>query len=448
MKYREELLWILDKPGTTIQNLDEKFRENIDFVHSLGLKCDSVGWCRLDLSDSRTPERFEKIAAFCKENAWRSRCIYTRQYVDFESDWYELVPEIFRENTVASQMKTSEHINTLTIRAFHELSPTPKAWGNDLYVPERFRDFCIGKNWEDLNFCWVRDKGKYEAEQYFQIFGKKRIPRLVVDFEIEANGKRISEAGGWLPGIARTFSTLQQINLPDCYLREDLPEGGIAYGYIPSTFLNPRKHTILIHKDRACELLKEKIIPAKALRPAPVVEKVPGGYTLRKTQPIQRPTDSFVESMRREYDALKAASRPAYKVSEKEALSFLRRVKKERGDDFRKGLPRAKAGELTESEYSRLLPYYLICDGGDLSDEYRLLSYEESILESKAFFDCLKAEELLEGKPDGIVIAKCPDGDPVLLCPDDGVIRFSHEAPETIEQWPGLASFVVDAIES
>ena len=132
------------------------------------------------------------------------------------------------------------------------------------------------------------------------------------------------------------------------------------------------------------------------------------GYTLRKTQPIQRPTDSFVELMRREYDALKAASRPAYKVSEKEALSFLRRVKKERGDDFRKGLPRAKAGELTESEYSRLLPYYLICDGGDLSDEYRLLSYEESILESKAFFDCLKAEELLEGKPDGIVIAKCP----------------------------------------
>lgn len=38
MKYTEELLWILDKPGMAVYEMDEKFRENIAFVHSLGLK--------------------------------------------------------------------------------------------------------------------------------------------------------------------------------------------------------------------------------------------------------------------------------------------------------------------------------------------------------------------------------------------------------------------------
>ena len=76
--YFEELLWILDKPGTTIHNQDEKFRENIEFVHSLDLKCDSVGWCKLDLANPKTDAIFAKISAFCKENGWRARCLYTR----------------------------------------------------------------------------------------------------------------------------------------------------------------------------------------------------------------------------------------------------------------------------------------------------------------------------------------------------------------------------------
>lgn len=43
MKYTEELLWILDKPGMAVHEMEEKFQENIAFVHTLELKCDSVG---------------------------------------------------------------------------------------------------------------------------------------------------------------------------------------------------------------------------------------------------------------------------------------------------------------------------------------------------------------------------------------------------------------------
>ena len=150
MKYSEELLWILDKPGTTLQNQDERFRENIRFVHSLGLKCDCVGWCKLDLSNPRTPEILNSISKFCKENGWSARGVYTRKYVEFESDWYELVPTYFKDNTLCDSIETTteegNRINTCVIRAFHEISPTPKICGKDIYIPERFRNFCIQNN--------------------------------------------------------------------------------------------------------------------------------------------------------------------------------------------------------------------------------------------------------------------------------------------------------------
>jgi hypothetical protein len=58
----------------------------------------------------------------------------------------------------------------------------------------------------------------------------------------------------------------------------------------------------------------------------------------------------------------------------------------------------------------------------------------------------LLVEEMLETKPDGIVIAKCPDGDNILLCSDGKVIRFSHEEPVATEEWISLAQFFADAI--
>ena len=53
---------------------------------------------------------------------------------------------------------------------------------------------------------------------------------------------------------------------------------------------------------------------------------------------------------------------------------------------------------------------------------------------------------MLESHPAGIVIGKCPDGDTLLLCNDGTVIRFSHEVPEILNQWPSLPQFIFDAI--
>ena len=454
MKYSEELFWILDKVGVKLNTLEiqnKKFQENIDFVHSLGLKCDCVGWCKLNLSNPRTPEILNRISEFCKENGWRARGLYDRQYIDVTSNWFELVPTDFKNNTLCDRIETvtekSKKIHTSVIRAFHELSPTPKMYGDEIYVPERFRNYCIKNNINDLDFCWVKDKGKYDAEQYFHVYGKHLIPQIAVDFDINKSNKDlIHAAGGWLPEIAKIFYELQQINLQDCYLLTDLPTSGIAYTYIPPTFSCVGRHSILIHKDIAEDLINHKIMSASTLRPVPVVKTLPGGYTLKRTQSMERPATHFMERMLSEYEKLKQTPRPVRMVSEKDALKILRLAKKDRKDDFKKALVKAKSQVLLDTDYNVMIPYYAIANGGFLSDEYELLSFTQAIKENEEFQKDLQKEELLDIKPQGIVIAKCPDGDVILLCSNGEVVRFSHEAPEITEQWPSLPQFFVDAI--
>ena len=451
MKYSEELLWILDKPGTTLWNQDDWFRVNIEFVQSLGLKCDCVGWCKMDLSHPRTPEILNSISIFCKENGWRARCLYTRKFVELESDWYELVPTYFKDNTPCGRIETITKNNgkvyTRVIRAFNELSPTPKKWGEDIYVPERFRNFCIQNNLDDLDFCWAKDKGKYEAEQYFHVYGKQLVPQIAVGDDLKStNVKLISAAGGWLPEIVNIFHELQQVNLQDCYLADDLPDSGIAYIYIPRTFSRIGRHAILLHKDIVQSLLKEKVLPLFALRPAAVVKSLPGGYSLKQTQVIERPTSQFMTMLFMECEKLKSTVRPIRMVSEKDALKILRLAKKERKEDFQKGLPKSKSGTLLHTDYSVLIPYYSVANGCFLSDEYEFLSSMNAMNENIKFQERISREDLLDIKPEGIVIGRCPNGDVILLCNDGKVIRFSHEGPVAVEQWPTLAQFFVDAI--
>lgn len=456
MKYSEELLWILDDPNgfpRTLEAQNKKIQICTDFVHSLGLKCDCVGWCKIDLSSPRTAEILNSISKFCKENGWLARGWYTRKYIDIESDWYELVPTYFKNNTpcdtVEAVNEEEKKTGTLVIRAFHELSPTPKWHRERIYAPERFRNFCIQNNLDGLDFCWVKDKGKYEAEQYFQIFGKHLIPQIATNYDLDKtqNAKLIAAAGGWLPEISNIFYKLQSIDLQDCYLTSDMPACGIAYAYIPSTFSRAGRHTILLHKDIVQSLLQQKILPLSSFRPAPVFESLPEGYSLEKTQSLDCPNRQFMDKMLEEYKKLKNTPRPIRMVSEKDALKILRLSKKERKEDFQKALPKSERETLQNSDYNVLIPYYSVANGCFLSDEYELLSFAMAIEENEEFQERLSKEELLDAKPEGIVIGRCPDGDVIILLSNNSnVVRFSHEEPVTVEQWPTLPQFFVDAI--
>ena len=451
MKFIEDVHWILDKPGTTIHNQDEQFRENIAFVHSLGKKCDCVGWSNLRRDDPQAEEILEKIIDFCKENGWTARGLYTREYADFDTDWFEIDGADFKDNTFGEYISVPSQdggtVKICSIKAYRELSVAPKSWGRRLYVPERFYNAYRESGMTGLDFCWAKDTGKYAAQQYFEIFGTERIPQVAVAWNLDEQDLRsLGTDGGWLPRLGEVFSKWTQLNLPYCYRTEDMPAGGIAYAYIPSTFSCCGLYQVLVHKDVAQQLLQEKAIPAGALKPVPVLDVIPSGYTLRATSIYPRPTQEYMAQSLLDCEALKKKDRPLWQISEKEALKVLRKAKADRKEDFGKKLSKVKAELLGETKYASMLPYYLMANGGQLSDEYRLLSVEESTAETEEFYQLLQSEELLEDKPDGIVICTCANGDWVLLLQNGAVIRFSHEVPEITEQWPNLAQFIVDAI--
>ncbi len=96
MQIVEKLQWILD--GTSKKAWDdEENGRRIAFVHSLGLKCDSVGWCKLDLADPESDGVLECIRSFCMESGWTARGWYTREYRGTGASWYRLRCEELKE---------------------------------------------------------------------------------------------------------------------------------------------------------------------------------------------------------------------------------------------------------------------------------------------------------------------------------------------------------------
>jgi len=283
---RESLVWILDKPGATIHD-DEKYRINIDFVHSLGLKCDCVGWSELDLADPRADEILDKIKEFCDKNGWRARGVYSREYYGYQSDWFELITSDFRDKTLNGRVNCECDGGGVTevfnLRACNELRISPKQWSDLIFVPERFRDACIHSGITDVDFCWAEDKGKYRAEQYFHMYSDKTVGCVGTDREIgNKKTKLYRSAGGYLPRISEIFHEIQQVNLQDCYLRGGMPEGGIVHCFLPDTLSFVGRSVFLIYKSTAELLLRENAITEKDLRPALVVDEIPGGYTAER----------------------------------------------------------------------------------------------------------------------------------------------------------------------
>lgn len=446
MQYTEKLSWILDKKGKTV-NEEKIYQQNIDFVHSLGKKCDCVGWSELSSADPDFDEVLSEIDRFCKADSWLARGYYEREYIDVESDWFEMLTTNFSDSAIADYVnaptQNGEEILLTTIKAFRENSLSPKEQFG-ICVPERLKNSLIDNNVKNVDFCWVQDRGKYEAEQYFYIYPKTLIPQILTNKNLDINSnERISTLGGKLPRIAEVFSQLQDIILPDCYLAEDMPDGGIAYAYIPETDTFCGRHKILIHKDTAEKLLLEKAISSKYLKTVPIVKTCPNGYVITKTQAQIKPTDEYINDMLSRYIKIKSSSRPAYIVSEKDAIKALKSAQSHRKEDFSKKLSKRLA---EQADSNPLSPYYQVANGGLLSDEFTFLSFEESKRVTDEFYKELEKEELLQEKPQGTVFCKCADGDFILMLNDETVIRFSHEAPEIIGSWQNLAEFFYDAI--
>ena len=153
MQYKETLHWILDKdcrflsPGRqTLEEREALYQQNIDFVHSLGLKCDCVGWCKITLDRPDIGEIFAKIEEFCQRESWGVRAIYDLEFTG-ASDWFALNAMDFKENASANRFdvpaRDGGEVRLERIKAYADLTPGPREVPNFVAVPERFRQVCL-----------------------------------------------------------------------------------------------------------------------------------------------------------------------------------------------------------------------------------------------------------------------------------------------------------------
>lgn len=260
MKKQESISWILDRPHTEIEELERKYpdkkeylkhhgihfeesiRRRIEFVHSLGLKCDCVGWCSLDLDRPDIDEILDKIEAFCKEGGWLARGGYGCRYTDFDSDWYEIFAD-------SNDYSSTDQGSPYAIRAYSNRNkPFLYGWGCKVpaVVSEKFREVCLKHNIPGIDFCWAKDIGKYEATQYAFMYPRTRLKTIACDFGLRYSDqfspyrkhdgsfvyrhtrdyvkhgrhsklyRRLQKIGGHLPRLAEIFYDFQ-FNLQDYY---------------------------------------------------------------------------------------------------------------------------------------------------------------------------------------------------------------------------------------
>lgn len=483
MVVKDYLSWILDKPHDSDIKGEEQYKRNIEFVHSLGLKCDCVGWSMLDLSHPDADEILDRIEEFCKTDGWLARGGCGRIFEDVgETEWYELCfPDVANDSWhfEITLDQNGKKVWEKQIKAYMQKSRSGLYAYDDFYVSEKFRNACRGHNVAGVEFCWVKDIGRYDSMQYFRLYAQKHLPYIACDRELRYsdelvpycidNEKLISEyrhikelykphgkgskiheelekLGGKLSRISEVFYDMQ-FHLPDYYPKSEMPDEGFVRVYWAKGGYY-RNDKLLVHRKTAEMLLSENALSSKNLKPVLLYDEAPEGYCISEMHPEKRLPPEYIKRLNQEYEQfIIQPPRPCRNATAKEAVKKYRKAKLERKEDFKKKMKKELAESLSETEYSELLPYYLVANGGFISDEYEILPYEETERETKEFLSDIVKEELSDVNVTGIVFAKCADGDKVILKNDGSVYRFSHEIPEIVEEWKNLAQFFYDSIE-
>ncbi|MBQ6655642.1 MAG: hypothetical protein IJM79_09005 [Erysipelotrichaceae bacterium] len=442
-----------------MKNQNSEIKRQIDFVHSVGQTCNSVGQSELDLQSAVAKYVLQSIEDCCLDNGVSAEGSYRREYDASDSNWCLLR---CRQLTTKETRYDIEHVNNdrklslpvISAANITDHKPREHCWYG-VFVPDRFRRFCLAEGIDCLRFCWVRDFGRYAGEQYFSVLPDQMIPRRL-EFKDSWRGPlaralkkdAVRQLGGILNRVAEIFTSLDMETEP-CYLEEDMPEEGI--GYICSRGLETtRDLRLLIRRDIAERMISEGVLSPSSLKPVAVLkEPYPGSRIIRT---VERPFPDEETCLQRllEYDRMLALNRPQRKATDKIALQLLRRRRENVPEDFGKRMSPRRREEIRKEPYLSLLPYYAFSDGFNIDEagEFHFLSYQQSLQESEAFHRQMLRQQLLDEDKNATVIALCANGDRVVINESGRVRCFEQETAHFLQEWPDVAEFICAIAES
>lgn len=418
---KEKITWIVDG----IDKKD-KYDKSIELVHSFGLKCDSVGWCTMNIKDDKDLDLVEKIGEKIREESGHGRCCYEKQEFNVDTEWYILKPSASCEYDYEQGIKA------------YKLSKKNYVADADEFIiaNQRFVDFCKEHQFNGVDFVFVRDKGRYKANTYYAIIPTKGVLRassVNVKLPTIHNRERrnicemIDENGGNLSYISKNFKTLQFVFLPLMIAKEDEIKDDFCYvAYEECGVVET-----LIRKKVADKLLENNLVKRNELVPVRYCDSEKCKDIMepcRKNEFIEADTIEKWEKNKEKYEKM---NKPAFAPNEKDALKKLRKAKKERPEDFNKGI-NAKILETMNGTLSVLRSIYKISDGFFFDDEYELFKYSLIQAETQEFIEDNSSEEVVFEKlnlNNFHVIGRAMCGDSIIIRQDESVIIYDHEDP-------------------
>lgn len=465
LKINETLLFILDSINSKSIFDDKVTNENIKFIHSLNLKCDCVGWCKIQLNE-KTDQLLNKIKDFALQNKRVVRGWYEKKSTEFDSDFFILNAKYLSNLYDDYESFLDQNKNELkigTIKAYKLPKSENIFWDSPLpIVSESFKEICIKNKLTGIDFYWIKDTGKYKAKQFFAPILNNKITEFACDKGLSyCNSisllnknpilpknsdlfKNFQNLGGYLPVLSQIFYDLN-VSLPLKVNSSFLPNTDFSYVYC-----NKKDYIceeLILNKKAKNILLSEGAINQKQLTPIEIVEIYPPGYTVLKSDDAPYPNEDGLNNIANCYNAFLQKEKPIKNISEKECIALLKEYKRNDSKNFKKALAKSVQLTLENTEYACILPYYKIGSEILLNDEITLIDLNQSKIETAEYIALLEKEELHDEKIIGIVIAKGIDGDYYVL-DQNKVFRINHEDMTVFEEWDCIHFFISEALEN
>lgn len=435
----------------------DDYTKSISFMKSLGLKCDCVGWTTITLDSNEKFELLHKMREKADKENIKLRCShYMKEYIGQDSEWFCFTPKI---SVKCDDYEWDEgDYDTCTIKGYKLPKQTKVVNIAGLTgVSQSFVDACKELKLTGVDFMWVKDKGRFKAPAYYYILPEKTFLRYLNTYEkihnkatsktnanyksFILNCRQIDSDGSHMEELATLFDNFEHPNLPEMIDKNNEPKTDFAY----------LDELVLIRKTAAEKLISKGVLAWHDLTPTLYFDNKKHSRLICTCSQNEYMPEFIKINHQQSFEKWKLKSYPPFNPKEKDALSLMRKVKKESPEYYNKALKKSILETLSNSPFALMMPYYKISNGCSINNEIDIFSYEDVAEETALFFsDLLTKEWLSKDIPDledAIVFGIAANGDKLLLRKDSSVMRYNHEDPYLSETWDSLHAFFYDQIE-
>lgn len=447
MKFKESFSLIVDN------HKPDDYTESIAFMKSFGLKCDCVGWTTIQLDAEDKFELIKKMKEKAKEKGLKLRCQnYKKELLGDDAEWYFFAPKV-KITDDAWDWDDGVDFYTTTIKGYK----IPKGchiieMPYYTAVSQAFVDTCKTLHLTGVDFTWVTDTGRYDATPFFYILPENRFEAATRGYgacydktkksnqDFIQHCRQVDADGSHMEMLATLFNEFEMAQLPILLDPESAPDTDFAYF----------NKEILVRKTAVERLVEKGVLKWVDLKPAGYLDKNKHNKLIFNCSKDELIPNHIRLIHDENYKKWSAKSRPTFAPKEKDALSLMRKAKKENPEYYNKALKKTVLETLPETSLAFMAPYYKISNGAMISDEIEIFPYEDAVKENVEFWQELQEDEVVFNDmpefKDAVVFGRAVNGDKMLLNQDGSVLRYDHEEPSASEKWENLHTFLYEEI--